>query len=117
MSPTYRRNTLERAAETPGGESRLSGVETHRQGRYSSVRLALDKLSNNKRVELALVAEREDVAELPTDEVSTAAVSEGAEECPVIYADRVYLGLAGTRQLRVVCYSSDEPRAYVGNAA
>ncbi len=39
------------------------------------------------------------------------------EDCPVIYADRVYLGLVGLHRLRVVCWSGDDRRASSPNAA
>ena len=32
------------------------------------------------------------------------------DDCPVIYADRVYLGLTGPRRLRVVCFESNDQR-------
>jgi hypothetical protein len=34
-----------------------------------------------------------------------------AEDCPVIYADKVYLGRSFRRQLRVVCFENPSPAA------
>lgn len=30
------------------------------------------------------------------------------QDCPVIYADRVYLGLGGMHRLRVVCFETED---------
>ncbi|MBS0207359.1 MAG: hypothetical protein JSS27_00260 [Planctomycetes bacterium] len=60
----------------------------------------------------------------PTADQESTAVSDGGggasgvvERCPVIYADRVYLGTAGPRRVRVVCFSLDDRRALTNNAA
>jgi len=58
-----------------------------------------------------------DVAAQQAESGAEEQATESTERCPVIYADRVYLGLTGPRRLRVVCFSTDERRALTINAA